>query len=185
MLMINNEPLDYCRVKKIFDKGFGFLKSLYYKEPVFFHFNNVKDPAAKEKLEKMKRGEVYFYFTSTLYKGRRRVYKLWLDIGDIDKELIPQFSDRIIEEFISGKTNPFEVAYVVKQLRKNDYLSKENFKKIISSQKMIKTPSILKTMLIENETDKLENLEESVTLLENNKLTADEWIESVLSIFNN
>ncbi|RJP59086.1 MAG: hypothetical protein C4543_07255, partial [Ignavibacteriales bacterium] len=87
--MIVDEPLDYCRVKKISEKGYGFLTSLYYSENVFFHFNGIKDPVVKDKLEKMKRGEIYFYFTSTAKNNKRRVYKLWLDISEVEKELIP------------------------------------------------------------------------------------------------
>lgn len=180
----SNEPLDYCRVKKIFDKGFGFLKSLHYQEPVFFHFNNVKDPAAKEKLEKMKRGEVYFYFTSILFKGRRRVYKIWLDISDVDRNLIPDFANRVTEEFISGDNNPFEVAYVLKQLRENNFLNKDNFERILYSGKMIKTPSLLKSMIREDESEKLEIISPLIEELESKKIDSAAWIEKVKNEFS-
>ena len=112
--MQEQELLDFCRIKKIFDKGFGFLTSLYYQENVFFHFSIIKDEAAKEKLEKLQRGEIYVYFTSRLKDGKRKVSRLWLDITKVDKSLLPKFKFRIIEELNSGRTNLFELAHVDK-----------------------------------------------------------------------
>ncbi|MDZ7767029.1 MAG: hypothetical protein U5K00_21870 [Melioribacteraceae bacterium] len=47
--MPEKELLDYCRVKKIFDKGFGFLSSLYHKENVFFHFSGIRRSTGERK----------------------------------------------------------------------------------------------------------------------------------------
>lgn len=177
--MEERELLDYCRVKKISGKGYGFLTSLYYDQNVFFHFNGIKEPKVKEKLEKMKRGAVYFYYTSKSHEERRRINKLWLDISEVDKELLPDFVKRIIEEFISGKTNPFEVAYVIKQLRENDFISHEDFQKILTSEKMLRTPSILLAMLTENELKKKSEFEILISQLESNEIGNEKWIESI------
>lgn len=176
------EQLDYCRVKKIFDKGFGFLTSLHYDGYVFFHFNMVKDKAVKEKLEKMKRGDIYFYFISTLKDGKRKVSRLWLDISAVDKELLPGFADRITGEFISGATNPYEVAYVTKQLRENEYLNDGNLRMLLSSDKLLKNPSILKAFLRESEAGKLSNAESLIEQLELKRIEKDEWVEKVFAL---
>lgn len=178
------ELLDFCRVKKIFDKGFGFLTSLYYKEPVFFHFNKVKDPDIKEKLEKLKRGEVYFFFTSLLHNGKRKVYKLWLDVKDIDKNLIPEFIERIILEMNDGKINVFEIAYVIKQLRENDFVNKEKFLEILLSKKMLKTPSVLKAVLKTDEEKFSDNLNILIEKLESKQISENEWADSVIHQIN-
>ncbi|MCZ7604098.1 MAG: hypothetical protein M5R37_14645 [Melioribacteraceae bacterium] len=178
--MIVDEPLDYCRVKKISEKGYGFLTSLYYSENVFFHFNGIKDPVVKDKLEKMKRGELYFYFTSISKNSKRRVYKLWLDISEVEKELIPDFVKKIIEEFIFGRTNPFEVAYVIKQLRENSKMDFDSFEKILHSDKLLKTPSILLAMLTEKELKNKNTIEELVEQLESQQINSDEWIKLII-----
>lgn len=182
MLLEEKELLDYCRVKKISEKGYGFLTSLYYPESVFFHFQRVKDPAIKEKLEKQKRGEVYFFFTSGLKDGKRRVLKLWLDIKHADQNLIPDFIVRISEELNDGKINIFEIAHVIKHLRENNYLQKSELQKIISSAKMLKTPSLIKAILIDEELKNLEIIELLVSKLESKKITNEEWINSVTDI---
>lgn len=178
------EPLDYCRVKKIFDKGFGFLTSLHYNEPVFFHFNKVKDPVIKEKLEKLKRGEVYFFFTSVFHNGKRKVYKLWLDIKDVDKNLLPDFVERIIRELNVGETNVFETAYVIKQLRENDFITVEKFREILIAKKMLKTPSVLKAVLRNDENIFSDNLNILIEKLETKQISENEWADSVIHQIN-
>ena len=180
--MYDNEPLDFCRVKKIFDKGFGFLTSLYYDEPVFFHFNKVKDPSVKEKLEKLKRGEVYFFFTSILYKGRRRVYKLWLDVKDIEKQLIPGFIERIIEELNSGTINIFELTRVLQFFRDEGLLTNEQLLKSLSSSKLLKTPSAVLTILNKKEKKEKEELEKLLHEYEEKGISKDQWLSSTLNI---
>ncbi len=181
-LLDEKELLDYCRVKKISEKGYGFLTSLYFAQNVFFHFNGIKDPVVKEKLEKMKRGEVYFFFTSTMRKDKRRVNKLWLDIAEAESELLPDFVNKITEEFINGRTNPFEVSYVIKQLRENELLGTDNFNKILISEKLLKTPSILLAMLTENELKVRAKFEELVSQLEANTITKDEWAKKIPAV---
>lgn len=177
--MEERELLDYCRVKKISEKGYGFLTSIHYHQNVFFHFNGIKDPDVKEKLEKQKRGALYFFYTSKPHKERRRIHKLWLDISDVEPDLIPVFVENITKEFILGKTNPFEVAYVIKQLRENDFLGNDNLSKIISSPKMLKTPSILLAMLKESESKNKDKIEELISELEADKLNRNEWIKKI------
>ncbi|MCF8259704.1 MAG: hypothetical protein K9J12_02945 [Melioribacteraceae bacterium] len=176
------EPLDYCRVKKIFDKGFGFLTSLYYAENVFFHFNDVKDPIAKEKLQKMKRGDVYFYFTSKEKDGKRKVDRLWLKLAESDTELIPGFVSRVIYEFRQGRNNPFEVAFVIKELRRSKFLSNEKLISVLNSPNILKTPKIIFSILTEEEQILAEQIEEYNLLLEEKSISPDEWIRNSYKI---
>ena len=178
-LLEEKELLDYCRVKKISEKGYGFLTSLHYDQNVFFHFNGIKDPKVKEKLEKMKRGAVYFYYTSKPHEKRRRIHKLWLDISEVESALLPDFVNKITEEFINGTTNPFEVAYVIKQLRENGFFGEDKFNKILSSEKLLRTPSILFAMLTENELKYKEKFEEIIEQLELKEISEDEWVKKI------
>jgi len=148
------ELLDFCRVKKIFDKGFGFLSSIYFEENVFFHFSKITEPGVKDALQNMKRGVVYVFYTSQLKNNKRKVRRLWTDIKKVDTRLIPAFVEKVIDEFENGKTNMFETAHVIKALREADYLDKNLFQKILKSSKLKKTPSVVKAMLTENEIKK-------------------------------
>ncbi|MFC2082214.1 cold shock domain-containing protein [Bacteroidota bacterium] len=159
---MNAEYLDYCRVKKIFEKGFGFLTSLYYEENVFFHFSKIKDPAVKEKLEKLKRGEVYLFYTSKSVKGKRRVDKIWIDIKDIDKTLIPPFTIRIIEELGESKINIFELAHVVLLLSEAGHINKNQFERILNTGRVKRFPSSIIKMLSPNEVEMFDDLEKSI-----------------------
>jgi cold shock CspA family protein len=165
-----DELLDFCRVKKIFDKGFGFLTSIYFEENVFFHFSKVRDQAIKETLQNMKRGVIYVFYTSQLSEGKRKVKRLWTDIKKVDTRLIPIFVDKIIDEFQNGRTNVFETAHVIKLLREANYLDNSTFKKILELPKITKTPSVISSMLTEEEIKKIkksENLvEEAKTIIQ-------------------
>lgn len=155
---MNNEYLDYCRVKKIFEKGFGFLTSLYFPENVFFHFSKIKDPEVKEKLEKLKRGEVYLFYTSKSVKGKRRVDKIWLEVKDIDPKLIPPFTNRIIEECSDPKINIFELAHVVQLLRLSGNINQNQFEKILNSERVKRIPKSIISMLSHNEIEMFDDL---------------------------
>lgn len=158
--MSEMELLDFCRIKKIFEKGFGFFTSLYYEDNVFFHFSKIRDRSAKEKLEQLQRGEIYVYYTSMLKDGRRKVSRIWLDIKEVDKKLLPKFKYRIIEELNSGRTNLFELAHVVKQLRVNKLMNEGEFNKVLRSEKVVKIPSSVSAMLADSELELFEGGEE-------------------------
>ena len=159
---MNAEYLDYCRVKKIFEKGFGFLTSLYYEENVFFHFSQIKNPAVKRKLEKLKRGEVYLFYTSKSVKGKRRVDKIWIDINDVDKKLIPPFVIKLIEELGESRINIFELAHVVLLLRESRHINKNQFERILNSRRVKRFPSSIIKMLSPNEIEIFDNLEKLI-----------------------
>ena len=169
---MNNEIelLDFCRVKKIFDKGFGFLTSIYFEENVFFHFSKIRDREVIETLQNMKRGVVYVFYTSIEFEGKRKVKRLWTDLKKVDTRLLPTFTEKIIEEFENGKTNMFETAYVIKLLREASYIDIKTFLKILKLPKLKKTPSVVKTMITEDEIKKIKNhdnlIEEIQTMLE-------------------
>ncbi len=155
---INNtkEVLDFCRVKKIFDKGFGFLTSLYHLENVFFHFSKIKDEEKREALLTLKRGVISVFFTSKLQDGKRKVDKVWLDVAEVPQNLIPDFISRLILELKDGRTNPFEIIDALNQLRSVGKLTDQNYSDIITSEKIQKNPSILLKLISEDEKEVLE-----------------------------
>ncbi|MEN8194202.1 MAG: cold shock domain-containing protein [Bacteroidota bacterium] len=147
----DKEVLDFCRAKKIFDKGFGFLTSLYHKENVFFHFSKIKDEKKRELLSNLKRGVVSVFFTSKFANGKRKVDKVWLNAEEIPIHLLPDFTDRLTLELNNGNTNPFEIMDALNQLRKIYKLTEENYRAIICSSKIKRNPSILLKLISENE----------------------------------
>ena len=111
--------LIFAEVKKIDEKGFGFLKSLYYNIDIFFHFTQIKREDFLSKLQDMKRGDFFLFYTSILQKsGKRKAHNIWYSIEQVPLEYIEPFAKRIIEEFETGKTNIFDLIYVFDELRK-------------------------------------------------------------------
>jgi len=151
-----NVVLDFCRIKKIFDKGFGFLSSLYHQENVFFHFSKIKDKEKRQSLFDLKRGIISVFFTSKISDGQRKVDKVWLNIAEVPENLLPNFIERLILELNDGVTNPFEIIDVLNQLKQIGKLSKQNLKEITSSKKIIKNPTILDKLLTIDEMKEFE-----------------------------
>jgi len=177
--MAVSEKLDFCRVKKIFDKGFGFLSSLYYEEDIFFHFSKVKDKEEREKLENLKRGEVYAFYTSELIKEKRKVSSIWTNLKEVKGSLIPDFTNKIISELTDGKTNLFEVAHVVKLMNTNNLLSIKDFEKILLAPKTVKNPSIIGSMIAE---EKQKDINEILELLKEKKIPHVKSVKEILKI---
>lgn len=148
---IEKEALDFCRVKKIFEKGFGFLTSLYHKENIFFHFSKIQDEEKHKLLSNLKRGVVSVFFTSKFANGKRRVNKVWLNVEDIPKHFFADFIDRLILELNNGQINPYEIMDALNQLRETNNLSEKNYREIIRSSKIKKNPSILLKLISDNE----------------------------------
>lgn len=174
------ELLDFCRVKKIFEKGFGFLSSIYFEENIFFHFSKVRDKVVRESLQNMRRGVVYVFYTSEPTDEKRKIKRLWTDLQKVDTRLIPNFVDKVIDEFKDGNTNIFETAHVIKLLREAELLPEEKFMKILESSKVTKTPTIIKPMLTEAELNKFENFELLIEDIKNSKIKKEIWIETIL-----
>ena len=147
----DTEVLDFCRVKKIFEEGFGFLTSLYHKENVFFHFSKIKDEEKRRSLTALKRGVVSVFFTSKFANGKRKVDKVWLNAEEIPKHFLAGFIDRLILELNTGQTNPFEIMDVLNQLREINELTENSYRAIICSSKIKKNPSVLLKLISENE----------------------------------
>lgn len=179
---MNLEYLDYCRVKKIFEKGFGFLTSLYFPENVFFHFSKIKDPVIKEKLEKLKRGEVYLFYTSKSVNGKRRVDRIWLSLKEVDQKLIPPFTLRIIEELSDSRINIFELAHVVLLLREAGHLNQNKFEKILNAATVKKFPNAVTKMLLPAEVKKIDDLHKLIDDVDNGTIRYDHFIEEILKI---
>ncbi|MEE9430249.1 MAG: hypothetical protein V3V16_04355 [Melioribacteraceae bacterium] len=174
------EQLDFCRVKKIFDKGFGFLASIYFEENIFFHFSKVRDKEVKESLQNMKRGVVYVFYTSELKDEQRKVKRLWTDITKVDTRLIPNFVEKVIAELEHGKTNIFETAHVIKLLRVAKLITKEKFIEILELPKISQMPTIIKPMLTEDELNRLDNYDLLIKDIKNSKIDKDKWVEKII-----
>jgi hypothetical protein len=139
-----SEPLDFCRVKKINEKGYGFLKSLYYPRDIFFHFTQIKEKDFLDKLNDMKRGDFFLYFTSKLLDdGRRKVDNIWYSIESVPEIYLSQFTGRIIKEFDSGSTNIFDILFAFKELREIKFIDDEQLKLILSSQRILNLPTTI------------------------------------------
>lgn len=151
--------LDFCRVKKIFDKGFGFLTSIYYDDTVFFHFSKIRDQEIKEKLNGLKRGVVYLFYTSTSSKGKRKVDKIWFDVNKIEPKLIPAFTFKIVDSFNGSKTNLYELAHVVMLLKESGYFNRSHFEKLLNTSSIKKIPSLISSLLSEAEKVKINDLD--------------------------
>ena len=176
-----NELLDFCRVKKIFDKGFGFLSSINFRRDVFFHFSKIKDETVKTELEKLNRGVVYIYYTSKEVGEKRKVSRMWLDLSSVPSNLIPAFVFKIIDELNEGRTNPFELAHVIKDLRSNDYLSRKDFELALNSKKILNNPSIAIKMLSDNEHELFDDVQKYFDEITEKKIDTKVWTEQVLN----
>lgn len=153
------EPLDFCRVKKINEKGFGFLKSIYYPNDIFFHFSQIKKEDFLDKLNKMKRGDFLLYFTSKLLPdNKRKVDKLWYELKQVPENLIQSFKIKITTEFNTGTINVFDLLFVFNDLKMNGYISEEDLIKILNSQKIKNLPTVILPYLDEEEFEILKKI---------------------------
>lgn len=153
------EKLDFCRVKKIDEKGFGFLKSLYYEIDIFFHFSQIKKEEFLGKLNEMKRGEFFLYFTSKETKeGKRKVSKIWYSLASVSNEYYADFTRRIIEEFNEGKTNVYDLLFVFDEMKKLNLINESILDSIFVSTKILRLPTVIIPYLNQEEVKKLKRV---------------------------
>jgi cold shock CspA family protein len=146
------EPLDFCRVKKIDEKGYGFLKSLHYPADIFFHFSQIKKEEFREKLNDMKRGEFFLFFISKPQKdGRRKVAEIYYSIDAVPVEYLQPFAERVLVEFDSGRTNIFDLLFVFSEFRRINFLTEELLLKILASKRITALPTTILPYLTQNE----------------------------------
>jgi cold shock CspA family protein len=162
------EQLDFCRVKKIDEKGFGFLKSLYHSKDIFFHFSQIKKEEFAAKLKYLKRGDFFLFFTSKeMPDGRRKVKHIWYSIEEIPKELLHNFVNRLLNEFETGSFNLFDLLFAFGEIKKLNLISDETLRKVMQSKKILNLPTTLLPHLSKDEIQefkkilKLEELENS------------------------
>jgi hypothetical protein len=154
-----SELLDFCRVKKITDKGYGFLRSLYYPGDVFFHFSQIKKEEFLEKLNLMKRGEFFLYFISAVnIEGKRSVRELWYSLDAVPHEHIPAFADTIASHFDMNRTNLFDLLFAFSELRKNGYNNPIFLERVLSSEKILKLPTTILPYLTEEEIEQFKSV---------------------------
>jgi hypothetical protein len=150
------EPLDFCRVKKIDEKGFGFLKSLYYPGDVFFHFSQIKKEEFVEKLNHMKRGDFFLFFTSKPRNdGKRKVQQVWYNLVDVPTDYIGDFAERVAQEFVSGWVNLYDLFFVFAEIRKLQGMKSELVSQILLSPRILKLPATILPYINEAEKEEL------------------------------
>ncbi len=148
-----SEPLDFCRIKKIDEKGFGFLRSLHYPGDIFFHFSQIKKEELLDKLQQMKRGDFIVYFTSRLTeKGKRKVERFWYILSDVPAELLAAFKSRILSEFNDSRINTFDLLHVLGEIRFMNLLTPEELDLVLSSKKILSLPTTILPLLTPEET---------------------------------
>lgn len=177
---MEKELLDFCRVKKIFEKGFGFLSSINYPQDVFFHFSKIKDDKVRKELEKLKRGTVYIYYISEVKDNKRKVSRMWLELKNIPDYLIPDFKLKIIDELNDGKTNVFELLHIIKELRSLSYLDRSDIELVINSKKIQSNPSVIKHLFNDSELNKFEDIDKYFNTIKDQKIESDIWITEIL-----
>ncbi len=151
---MSSEPVDFCRVKKIDEKGFGFLRSQHYTNDVFFHFSQIKREELLAKLAKLKRGDFFLFFTSKARPdGKRKVDEIWYEAGEIPLAKIPGLIDALVKEFETGNTNLYDLLFVFSELKKKDYISVEATARILASQKIMNLPTTIVQYLTDEEFD--------------------------------
>ncbi|MFA6597523.1 MAG: DUF705 domain-containing protein [Ignavibacteriaceae bacterium] len=144
--------MDFCRVKKIDEKGYGFLKSLHYPADIFFHFSQIKKEEFREKLNDMKRGEFFLFFISKPQKdGRRKVAEIYYSIDAVPVEYLQPFAERVLVEFDSGRTNIFDLLFVFSEFRRINFLTEELLLKILASKRITALPTTILPYLTQNE----------------------------------
>lgn len=142
--MLHPVYLDFCRVKKIDEKGFGFLKSLYYPGDIFFHFTQIKKEEFLDKLNHMKRGDFFLYYTSRQQKDhRRKADAIWYTLADVPADLLPAFADKIIACFTDGNTNIYDLLHAFKELRACGALTGEQVDRVLASAKVKNLPTTI------------------------------------------
>ena len=182
---MEKELLDFCRVKKVFEKGFGFLSSINYSQDVFFHFSKIKDEKVREELEKLRRGTVYIFYTSHAENNKRKVSRMWLSLKNVPSYLIPEFIGKIIEELNDGRTNVFELAHIVNELRNSGDIKQKEFELILKSEKIQSNPSVIKQMLNDEELNKFGDIDRYFNSIRDKKSESENWSSEILDkIFN-
>lgn len=152
MTEFENEPLDFCRVKKIDEKGFGFLKSINYSGDIFFHFSQIKKEEFLEKLNAMKRGEFFVYFVSKLLPdGRRKVAGIWYELKSVPKVFLDEFIEKFVKQFDEGTTNLYDLIYVYNEAKKMDIITNEHLLRILKGSRLFKTPTVILPFLNKEE----------------------------------
>lgn len=156
--MATDELLDFCRVKKFNEKGYGFLKSLIYKGDIFFHFSQIKSEKIKEKLDKMKRGDFFLYFISKQNEeGKRKVVKVWYALKDVPEVYSSKFIDTIIEKFNDDSINVFDLLYAFNEIKLKHNINKNQLISIFNSKKIKHNPTTILKYLNKNEFELLKS----------------------------
>lgn len=176
--MVTNELLDFCRVKKFNDKGYGFLKSLIYNGDIFFHFSQIKSEEIKEKLDKMKRGDFFLYFISKQNEeGRRKVVKLWYLLKDVPDIYSLGFIETLIEKFDDDKINVFDLLYAFNEVKHKHGISDEQLVKIFNSKKIKHNPTTILKYLNQTEF----NLLKSILNIDSYDIDKQYWYEELVN----
>jgi len=149
---------------------------------VFFHFSKIKDEKVREELEKLKRGVVYIFYTSQAEKSKRKVSRMWLNLKNVPDCLIPEFKCNIIDELNHGKTNVFELAYIIKELRSIGHIQRKDFELVLNSKKIVSNPSVVEQMLNEKDLNQFEDFNKFLINIRDQKFKYEIWSSEIINI---
>lgn len=178
------ELLDFCRVKKFNEKGFGFLRGIYHEKDIFFHLSSIKNEIFREKFLNLVRGSFFLFFISTEQDGKLKVKKFWYSLEEVPASYFPAFIFRIFELFETGKTNLFDLLYVFGELKRLNLISSEQIDRLLNSQRIKSSPVAIIPYLSREEISlfsEIMNIEKLNNLPENEKpFWLDEYNEKCL-----
>lgn len=150
---MTDNRLDFCRIKKFDEKGFGFLRGIYYDTDIFFHLTSIKNKVFKEKFKNLVRGSFFLYFTSEMKADRRKVKQFWYDIEEVPVKYFPELIHRITDLCNEGAVNLFDLVHIIDELKKISKIAPDVMLKILQSKRFSKSPVSLLPVLNPVETE--------------------------------
>ena len=106
-------------------------------------------------------------------------------LKNVPDYLIPEFIGKIIEELNDGKTNVFELAHIVKELRNNGDIRRKELELVLKSKKIQSNPSVIKQILNDEELNKFEDIDKYFNTVRDQKIESEIWSSEILDkIYN-
>ena len=110
---------------------------------------------------------------------------MWLSLKSVPDYLIPQFKSKIIDELNNGKTNVFELAHIIKELRSYSQINSEEFMKILLSHKIQSNPSVVIKILSDKEINQFDDINGYFNNIQIKKVGKEIWTAELLNkIYN-
>lgn len=180
--MTDKYLLDFCRVKKFNEKGFGFLKGIHYEKEIFFHLSTIKNDIFKAKFDNLVRGSFFLFFISSEKDGKRKVIKFWYELKEVPNNYIQDFIKKIIELLNTGTTNIFDLIFIISELKDNNYLTEKDYLEIFNSQRIKNNPISILKLLTESQLITFSEILQIEKLKLLNQNSQPYWLEEFLTL---